>query len=269
MRPVLTSTSSPRPTVTFEPAPDPEVTCIIVTYGTGPIVVRCLSTLTASLAAEEVAAEILVVDNEHRWAGDRTRRLLRLATAGIGLIVPHRNLGFAAANNLAAGVGRSELIAFVNPDVEFDGAWFAPLRAALDRASIASPVLLNPDGSVQEAGHLVADDGSTWPITDDVAPGEVVERPYASAACWLMHRDEFDRLGRFDEVFHPAYYEDADFGFRAARDGRGTVVVGSARVRHLRGGSTTSSSAPDLWVQRELFRHRWAEHLTRCPPPPG
>ena len=196
-------TASPNPHVSIPPATSPVVTCIIVTYGTGPIVLRCLETLTATLAADEVAFEVVVVDNEHRWAGARTQRLLALGTSGLEVISPHRNLGFAGANNLAAGGARGDLIAFVNPDIEFRGGWFEPLIGALDQASIASPVLLNADGTIQETGHLIADDGSTWPITDDIGDDDVVSRPYASAACWLMRRSEFDRLGGFDTTYHP------------------------------------------------------------------
>ncbi len=262
-------TASPRPRVVVEPASSPAVTCIVVTYGSGPIVLRCLETLAATLRDDAIAFDVVVVDNEHRWAHSRTRRLLALATAGVRVIAPGRNLGFAGGNNVAVRDTTSELLAFVNPDIEFRPGWFPPLVAALDRATIASPVLLNADGTIQETGHLVAADGSTWPITDDVDDGAIVERPYASAACWVMRRGDFERLGGFDTTYHPAYYEDADLGLRAAVDGAGTVVVGASRVVHARGGSTTSSAPPDISAQRGVFRRRWASHLVTCPPPPG
>ncbi|MCB0965429.1 MAG: glycosyltransferase family 2 protein [Ilumatobacter sp.] len=256
------------PRIAVTDAEQPELSCVLVTYGTGPIVLDAIGALARTLDRADVAYEIVVVDNEHRWARDRTRRLLRLATSGVRLVVPGRNLGFAGGNNAGVELARGEVLALVNPDVAVTDGWYEALRAELTHATIAAPVFLDADGSVQETGHLIADDGSTWPLADPVAPGELHRPTYVSAACWLIRRADFERLGGFDTGYHPAYYEDADFALRAARDGNGTVVVGSATVRHFRRGSTADGREVDLLTQRARFRRAWPDVVAAAPPPP-
>ena len=110
---------------------------------------------------------------------------------------------------------------FVNPDLFVRPGWIEPLLARLEAgASIVAPVLLDPDGSIQEAGARVHSDGSTSPILDRSSDnGGSSERPdYASAACWLVEREEHERLGGFDAAFYPAFYEDVDLALRALGD---------------------------------------------------
>ena len=83
------------------------------------------------------------------------------------------NLGFAAANNLAVTDSPSEFIAFLNPDLELTEGWLPPLLAALDdpAVAIAAPVLLHPEGHIDEAGQAVCSDGGSLAIGGPHWPG--------------------------------------------------------------------------------------------------
>ena len=61
---------------------------------------------------------------------------------------------------------------------------------------------------------------------------EPVEVDHASAACWLMRTADFRALGGFDPAFHPAYFEDVDFGWRARLSGHRITYSREAAVRH-------------------------------------
>jgi len=248
---------SPVPVAQIPFSPEPAVSFVLVTYGTGTVVIRAIASLVASLTGDDLGVEVVVVDNEHPDRPHRTRNHLLLDTSGVRVVRPGRNLGFASACN--EGVRRSSgaTIGLVNPDVEFTVGWIDPLLAALDGdVAIAAPVLLEPDGTVQSAGHRLFADGSTAPVTSSPGPGAVGRPDYASAACWLMRRAVFDQLGGFDERFFPAYYEDVDLALRARPHG-GTGVIGDSSVVHHRGASTASNVVPDTTPQRLHLLENW------------
>jgi GT2 family glycosyltransferase len=259
-------TRSPRPVVTVPRQSEPTLSVVLVTYGTGPIVIEGISALVGSLAASGIRYEVIVVDNEHPDRPARACVHLLLDTAGVRVVRPKVNLGFGGGCNLGVERARGSTICLLNPDVSVGGDWLAPLLAAIDEgAAIAAPVLLNVDGTVQSAGHHLFADASTAPITE--APTALGRPDYASAACWLMSRATYDECGGFDTAFFPAYYEDVDLALRARASG-GTVVVGASRVTHRHGASTSTDIVPDTTPQRELLRQKWPGLTETQPAPP-
>ena len=258
-------TRSPAP-VTRVPAVDGpddasvDVSFVTVTFGTGPVVIDAIASLVDSMADEQLRYEIIVVDNRHPVAARRSRNELAVSTDGVRVVFPERNLGFAGGCELGALHARGRVLAFVNPDLVVSPGWLRPLLDGLERgASIVAPLFLDPDGSVQEAGHVLYADGSTAPITAPATlGGHDVRRPdYASAACWLIERSEHERLGGFDPDFHPAFYEDVEFALRAARFGGGLRVVTDVGVTHHHGmGTHGSSRTADTSIQRDTLLER-------------
>ena len=129
--------------------------------------------------------------------------------------------------------------------------------------SIASPVLVDPDGGVQEAGQRALPTGWTTAARRPPDPGALADVDFASAACWVMRRDEHERLGGFDPAYHPAYFEDVDLAFRARQLGGRTIVHGDARLTHLSGGGTSETANPDAQHAEFVRGHpeiRWRRH---------
>ncbi len=263
-------TQSPAPVARVPRPSEPTVSFVLVTYGTGTVVIEAISSLVRSLEETGVDAEVVVVDNEHPDRPHRTSNHLLLDTAGVRVVRPGRNIGFGGGCNEGVRHSTAPTVAFVNPDVEFATGWIEPLLDALadDRLAIAAPVLNEPDGTVQSAGHHLFADGSTAPITSAPGPGRIGRPDYASAACWLMRRSMFDLLGGFDEDFFPAYYEDVDLALRARPHG-GTGVVGDSTVVHHRGASTAAAVAPDTTPQRQRLVEKWPSLASTQPAPPG
>jgi len=249
-------TRSPAPIAQVAPADaSVDVSFVFVTFGTGPVIVEAIEQLTRSTV--DVSYEVIVVDNPHPDVERRSRNELALSTAGVRVLVARRNLGFAGGCELGALHARGRVLAFVNPDLFVRPGWIEPLLARLEAgASIVAPVLLDPDGSIQEAGARVHSDGSTSPILDRSSDnGGSSERPdYASAACWLVEREEHERLGGFDAAFYPAFYEDVDLALRAVELGGRVEVVHEVAVEHQRGrGSHSNGAVFDTSAQRDLL----------------
>jgi hypothetical protein len=151
--------------------------------------------------------------------------------------------------------------------------WLEPLLGALAHAGVAAavPRYLNPDGSLQEAGALLARDGTVMPYGE----GDDRELPryrfprtidYGSAACMLVRRENFLERGGFDERYAPAYYEDLDFCMKLRQDGLSIVFEPRSTVTHVGQGSDVGSAAVALSERNhKLFFERWGGRLAGRP----
>lgn len=253
-------TASPTASAVFDPVDTPHVSIVIVTYGTGRIVLDALDALAASLRHEpDIDAEVIVVDNLHPDSGHLAAARIALATSGVRLVEPESNLGFGGGNDVGIHVARADTICLFNPDLIASDGWLSALLAMSRRHPdhIVAPRLVGPDGALDEAGQRVGPDGKTHPRRHDA---ERVD--YASAACWVLRRSLYDDLGGFDAAYHPAYYEDVDFAFRVARVGGGTMVHPDVTLVHHRGSGSTHGRA-SLDRQLDVFRTRWSDEIAR------
>lgn len=251
------------------PAEQPRVSFVLVAYGTGPVLVDAIESIVHT--AGVVPIEVIVVDNPHPRAGDRTFAALALSTRGVRVLRPESNLGFGGGCNAGAAVARGEYLALVNPDVVAADGWLEPLLALLDgdrSVWIAAPVLRDPDGAVQECGQSLYADATTRPVRTLPAATEPIDVDHASAACWVMRTADFRSLGGFDQRFHPAYFEDVDLVLRVRGAGGRCVVHPAVSVTHLSGRGTPDAPRP-AHEQREILVAKWPELADLAPIPPS
>ncbi len=247
----------------------PLVSIIVVTYGTGPIV---LDTLDSVAQHTTVDHEVIVVDCLPSDPSTRTAPLLA-GRADVRLLAVDDNLGFAGGNEYGVEHAHGEYLCFLNPDVIVGAGWLEPLIAALEdpAVGIAAPVFLDEDGSLQEAGQLIFADTFTAPIggpgvmEDDRTNIFSRDVDYASAACWLVRRADHLQLGGFDRHYHPAYFEDSDYALRMEATGRRTRLVADVPVVHRRGQGTGTRSATLGQVTHARFKRRWEVQLADRP----
>jgi GT2 family glycosyltransferase len=250
------------------------VETISVTFGVADSLDRMRSSLARSLRDGSVAADVSSVIVTQPDSSGLVESVDRLASWE-RVIAVDENLGFAAANKMAVTSSSSEYVAFLNPDLELTEGWLPPLLAALDdpAVAIAAPVLLHPEGHIDEAGQVVFSDGGSiaiggrgWPGGRDSYPSVMFDRDvdYASAACWVMRRSVFDELGGFATDFWPAYFEDNDLAQRARRAGYVTRLI-TARpvIHHHEGASAERVAIADR--SRSVYERIWGDELTRKP----
>ena len=253
-------------------ATEPLVSIIVVTFGTGSIVVDALDAIARFTPT---AHEVIVIDNP---TGDDRPTAAQVLGERSDIIVvePDENLGFAGGNELGAERARGALLCFLNPDVIVGGGWLEPLLVALDDplVGIAAPVFLNPNGTLQEAGQLLYDDACTAAVggpevmTDDPSAMFSRDVDYASAACWLVRRDEHMARGGFDTRFHPAYFEDVDYALRVEGEGKRTRLVADVPVVHHHGLGGAGQNLAMGQASQRVFRAIWAERIADRPTRP-
>ena len=219
--------------------PTPTVTVCIVAYQSGAYLQPCLDALAAQTFE---GFEAVVVDN---GSTDGSVEALRLPDVRFRVQAMGANLGFAAANNVAARGSTAAWLATLNPDTVADPTWLAALMAATARwpeaASFGSTQVsldgvprLDGVGDCWHAAGVAWRARYGWPA-DAVPPEGEVFGPCAAAA--LYRRDLFVGLGGFDERYF-CYCEDVDMAYRLRLAGHIAVQVPDAVVRHAGSGIT-------------------------------
>nr|WP_255424719.1 glycosyltransferase [Agromyces sp. LHK192] len=224
------------------------ISVVIIAWRVGAGLVDAIASVVESVDAPDF--EVVVVLN---GASSDVRETFTAAIHGAVVVDLPGNTGYGFAANAGARVARGSFLLFLNDD-----ARLAPdaLRALVDSAgqpleegtpigAVAS-LLLNGDGSVQEAGSRVFADagtmqfGSGMSVSAAEAAGLLRRRriDYGSGAALLVPTELFRSLGGHDSRYRPAYFEDVDLAFRIRASGADVVFEPAAVATHASGAST-------------------------------
>jgi GT2 family glycosyltransferase len=228
---------------------------IIVNWNAGGYLERCISSL---LSQTLLPREIIVVDNAST-DGSAIRIIKKFPS--VRVIESKRNLGFAAANNLAVEEGalESEWIAFLNPDAFPDPGWLEALLIASTnhpQYSIFGSRLMdaNSISIVDGVGDAYHVSGLAWRtghgklLTARDSVAREIFSPCAAAA--MFRKDAFVAAGGFDEEFF-CYVEDVDLGFRMRLLGHQCWYVPDSIALHV--GSAVTGRRSDFSI---YYGHR-------------
>lgn len=217
---------------------DALATIIVVTFNSAKWLARQRSALEAQ---SEKSWRLIVVDNASR---PEERARLSDLPAGATLIQNENNIGFAAANNLAASHAKTPYLVLLNPDAFPEPRWLAALIATAqshpDAAAIGStqlradsPDVFDGTGDVLHASGIAYRSNYGRPVAPRPPLAETFS---ACAAAMLVRRDAFEAVAGFDERFF-CYFEDVDLGFRLRLDGWRVLQSPDAVVLHVGGGA--------------------------------
>jgi GT2 family glycosyltransferase len=217
------------------------VAVILVHYDSSATLAGCLDSLAAQTRRPD---RIVLVDNASR---DQAWRSIVERHAEVEVLASPRNLGFAAANNLAIErVADCQYVALLNVDAFAEPEWLERLLAALEQspahAFCGSELISAGDTSrFDGTGDVYHVSGRCW--RRDVGRSRVgaprskapVLGPCAAAA--LYRRDALLAVGGFDERYF-CYLEDVDLDFRLRLAGYRYLPLAEPLVRHVGCAST-------------------------------
>jgi GT2 family glycosyltransferase len=202
--------------------------------------------------------EAVIVDNA---SSDDSLATLKLPDARFSVLRLARNLGFAAANNLAFRNCRAPWLATLNPDAFPEPDWLDQLHLGVARhpdvAMFGSTQIDAIDrGTLDGCGDCYSVFGFPWrggqgqPLS--AAPADDIEVFAPCAAAALYRRDAYESAGGFDERFF-CYLEDVDLGFRLRLLGHRCVQLRQALVYHVGSALSGRDSAFTLF---QSYRNR-------------
>jgi N-acetylglucosaminyl-diphospho-decaprenol L-rhamnosyltransferase len=241
----------------------------IVSYNTLALLRECL----ASLRGCSLPLRICVVDN---GSTDGSPAMVRAEFPEVELLLPGRNLGFAAGNNLAIqALLPLPYLLLLNPDTVVHPGAIEALAAFLEahpRVGVVGPRLLNPDGTLQRAAFRFPTLSMT--TLDLFPPGEALpgrlydswahgrypqerdDTPFAIdhplGACMLVRAAAVAQVGLLDAGYF-MYSEEVEWCWRIRRAGWAIWQQPAARVTHV-GGAATRQFRRQMQVA--LYRSR-------------
>ena len=264
---------SPDPPASLPAVSEPDVSIVIPVYNKWIYTAACLRSLSDT--SSRASFEVIVVDDQ---SSDETAEWLA-AVDGLNCIRNEKNLGFIGSCNRGAAAARGNYVVMLNNDTQVLEGWLDALLETFDRfpdTGMAGARLIYPDGSLQENGGIIFNDGSGWNYgkNDEADKPEyqyVREVDYCSGACIMLRAELFRELGGFDSLYAPAYYEDTDLAFQLRARGLKVRVQPRATIVHHEGVTSgtdiVSGTKRFQAVNRKKFLERWKDELAAHPVP--
>ncbi len=255
---------------------NPTVSIIIPCYNQYEYTKKCLWSILQN--TNDVDYEIIVADD---CSNDETKDISE-HIKNIKIVRTKTNVRFLKNCNNAAKQARGKYVLFLNNDTQVMPNWLKPLVDLIEsdkKIGMVGSMLLYPDFSLQEAGGIIYPDASgcnygrnsLTPWADEY--NYVKDVDYISGAAIMLSRENWEKLGGFDETFSPAYYEDTDLAFRIRNDLNLRVVYQPlSKVVHFEGKSngTDLQSGQKQYqvVNAEKFFNKWKNVLNKnhCTP---
>jgi GT2 family glycosyltransferase len=192
------------------------------------------SDLRNSIRAQVPDSEFIIVDNA---STDGSADYCRAHWPGVRVHAEPKNLFFGPAANQGVALAQGEFVLLLNPDVAVDRFSFPEL---LDRFRgqpslfAVQPRIRDPRSQEEERLFALAfrrgvlDVRRSGPARESAGMGI----PFATGCAVFFRRDLFLRMGGFDPIFSPFYWEDVELGIRAVRLGWTNLHLAGCRFFH-------------------------------------
>lgn len=180
--------------------------------------------------------EVLVVDG---GSTDGTRELVREMPGPVELLTVEGNPGYGGCNNVGVERASGEYVLILNPDTRLEEGAIDRLLGALGPPdagpTVTVPKILTYDGSeINTIGNINHVTGLAFVQGFESPPDEWSEPASLTAlsgACFAIRKDDFERVGGFDDSIF-LYMEDVEFSWRLNAFGDEIRYVPDAVVYH-------------------------------------
>ena len=254
---------------------DPQVSIIVPMYNQVDYTIATMWSIIANTSSQ-IAYEVILIDDcstqkEAKTIGDILKN--------VRIIRNEHNLGFLRSCNKAAEIARGSYLVFLNNDTNVQLGWLESLIEPFETKKgigVVGSTLLYPDGTLQESGGIVWNDGSCTQYGRLDIPNKAQysfprEVDYVSGASFIIPTEIWKRIGGFDVRYAPAYYEDTDLCFEVRSLGLKVLLQPRSKVIHFEGISHGKDLAVGLKAgqvkNQQVFKSKWNKELTKQQPP--
>lgn len=220
----------------------PLISIIIVNFNGLRFLEPCLSSIAHQSYPH---VEIIFVDN---GSADGSVEYVREHYPAARIVAHSENLGFAGGTNAGIRRAAGEYLLTLNNDTILDPRFLEEIQQPLrdnPRVGICGSKMLLPDGRINSTAICISRSGAAWDRGMDEQDTGQYDTPEeifgACAGAALYRRSMLDEIGLFDEDFF-LFLEDVDLALRARLAGWTCRYVPTARVVHVRGGTSGTDS---------------------------
>ena len=253
--------------ISFPYHENPLVSIIIPYFNQEIYTWNCLHSIWKNLP--KTSFEIILVNDKSTENPDFS------SVENIRIIHNEENLGFLKSVNKAILQARGEYVYLLNNDTIVKNGFLDELLFVFDNfpnVGAVGSMLLNADGSLQEAGSVCMKGGEISHVSKKKAYypefNYIYKVDYCSG-CSLLFKKKSDaeEFNLFDEQFAPAYFEETDLCFQLKyKQGKDIYYTPFSKIIHFDGFSYNSKNETN--TKRELFdknhslfRQKWKEEI--------
>ncbi|WP_177202199.1 glycosyltransferase [Methylobacterium sp. ap11] len=222
-----------------------KISIVIPVYNQVEMTIQCIESIRSS---DFKSYEIVVVDN---GSTDDTVNLEKYYK-NLKYVRAQSNGGYVGGCNLGATHSTGDIVVFANNDIVVLPDAITNIVAFLDDKKDAGAIggqIISTSGVLQEAGCAVWADGSTFGYGRGDDPSSFrysyPRKVDFCSGCFLaVRRSTLDKVGLFDEIFKPGYYEETDLCARIYQAGSEVWYVPGVQVIHYEYASFSKGRPP-------------------------
>lgn len=209
------------------------ISVIILNWNGKHLIERNIKSVFRSIENYSNNCEIIIVDN---GSTDRSQEFIKNHYPQVKLISLDSNRRFTGGNNAGSRAANGDVLVFLNNDVEVMSDFLKPLVRHFDQPDVfAVGCNIMMKGLRKESGLTRGyfkrgffQVEHSWEEYDKAVP-----ILYASGAAFACDRRKFLKLGGFDTIWDPFYWEDVDLCYRAWKRGWRVLFEPKSVVYHM------------------------------------
>jgi len=248
----------------------PKISIIILTLDQVELLKKNLESIKSKSTYKNY--ELIIVTNNHD-PNSEMRTFLK--TVDCSVFVYDDDYSFAGMNNYGASKASGDYLLFLNDDMEIlSSNWLEAFLSLvlIENVGAVGGKLLFRDGKLQEAGCIVWKNGNAWNFGRNQNPdvpefNYVRDVDYCSGGCLFVSKKIFDKVGKFDRNYDPAYSEDVDLCFSIRKLGYRVLYQPLSVLTHHEGmsqGTDTNSGIKSFQiVNQKKFAEKWKKELEK------
>ncbi|MDD5428201.1 MAG: glycosyltransferase family 2 protein [Candidatus Omnitrophica bacterium] len=232
---------------------------ILPTCGQTELIKNCIESLIGS---SDYPCRLIAIDNGN--SEEASAYLKKMAKSGrldMILIKPEENLGWVKSINHGLEFSKdSEYVSFQNDDTVFTKGWMDEIAGVFEKdpeIGIVNPEWEKPEGIDinKYALELKQKYG-----------GQTIDMDWCRGHCFVVKRELVQKIGGFDPVYIPVYYDDRDYSLKAIEAGYRCVKAKGSFVDHVRNVTMKSTMQQEKIAELmdrngRIFYKRWGYPL--------
>jgi GT2 family glycosyltransferase len=235
------------------------ISIVIPTYNGKALLIKYLPSVVAACDRYSINnTEIIIVDDASK---DETVKYLKSNYPRIKIIEHSTNQGFSCTSNDGILSAKNRIVVLLNSDVHLSENFlkFLPEHFEGDEIFAVRPGLKS---SINDGGDDLENPRIGGRFKHGFFDVPLIKKSgrrnafFAGGGAAAFDKEKFEKLGGFDEIFSPFYYEDVDLSYRAWKRGWRIVYEPKSQAYH-QSGATVGKTAKPIRVQAIAERNRY------------